>query len=157
LTALTALDVLATARPLRSEVTITAAANELSLSADDARRLRKLSDTLATSLVRLLDSRRPDWGFPLFLGMARLAALERTRESGQWVFLDAFPPDAEVIERARVSTSSEVISAMLHDARTELEVGRVRLVSRLRGDGAFGEGEFADLEDAGNRVAEIQR
>ncbi len=107
--------------------------------------------------MRLLDSRRPDWGFPLVLGMARLAALERTRESGQWVFLDAFPRDAEVIERAHVSTRSEVISAMLRDARTELEVARVRLASRLRGDGAFGEGEFADLEDAGNRFAEIRR
>ncbi len=155
LTALAALEVLATARPLRPEATITAAGEELRLREDEASRLAELSDALAASLVRLLDSRRPDWGFPLVLGMARLAALERTRESGQWVFLDAFPPDAEVIERARVSPRSEVISAMLRDARTELEVARVRLASRLRG--AFGEGEFADLEDAGNRVAEIQR
>ena len=157
LTALAALEVLATARPLRPEATITAAGEELRLREDEASRLAELSDALAASLVRLLDSRRPDWGFPLVLGMARLAALERTRESGQWVFLDAFPPDAEVIERAHVSPRSEVISAMLRDARTELEVARVRLVSRLRSDGAFGEGEFADLEDAGNRVAEIQR
>ena len=155
LTALAALEVLATARPLRPEATITAAGEELRLREDEASRLAELSDALAASLVRLLDSRRPDWGFPLVLGMARLAALERTRESGQWVFLDAFPPDAEVIERAHVSPRSEVISAMLRDARTELEVARVRLASRLRG--AFGEGEFADLEDAGNRVAEIQR
>jgi len=157
LTALAALEALATARPLRPEATITAAGEELRLREDEASRLAELSDALAASLVRLLDSRRPDWGFPLVLGMARLAALERTRESGQWVFLDAFPPDAEVIERAHVSPRSEVISAMLRDARTELEVARVRLVSRLRSDGAFGEGEFADLEDAGNRVAEIQR
>src|SRR5207244_5765137 len=108
LTALAALEVLATARPLRPEGTITAAGEDLRLREDEASRLAELSDALAASLVRLLDSRRPDWGFPLFLGMARLAALERTRESGQWVFLDAFPPDAEVIERARVSTRSEV-------------------------------------------------
>jgi len=157
LTALAALEVLANARPLQPEATITAAGEEVRLREDEALALAKLSDTLAASLVRLLDSRRPDWGFPLVLGMARLAALERTRESGQWVFLDAFPLDAEVIERARVSTRSEVISAMLRDARAELDVARGRLASRLRGDGAFGEGEFADLEDAGNRVAEIQR
>src|SRR2546425_10937402 len=46
---------------------------------------------------------------------------------------------------------------MLRDARAELDVARVRLASRLRGDGIFGEGEFVDLEDAGNRVAEIRR
>ncbi|PYM18843.1 MAG: hypothetical protein DMD78_26625 [Candidatus Rokuibacteriota bacterium] len=157
LTALTALDVLATARPLRSEVTITAAANELSLSADDARRLRKLSDTLATSLVRLLDSPRPDWGFPLLLGMARLAALERTRESQQWVFLDVFPRNAEVIERARVARRPELIGAVLGDAYAALEEARGRLASRPRGDQTFGEGEFSDLEAAGNLVAEIRR
>ena len=157
LTALTALHVLATARPLRPEVTITAAAKELSLSADDARRLRTLSDTLATSLVRLLDSPRPDWGFPLLLGMARLAALERTRESQQWVFLDVFPRAAEVIERARVARRPELIGAVLGDAQFALEAARGRLAARLRGDETFGEGEFGDLEAAGNLVAEIRR
>lgn len=157
LTALTALEVLATARPLRSEITITAAAKELRLSADDALRLRGLSDALAASLVRLLDSPRPDWGFPLLLGMARLAALERTRESQQWVFLDVFPRNAEVIERGRVARRPELIGALLGDAHSALEVARVRLASRLRVDDTFGEGEFADLEAAGNRLAEIRR
>ena len=157
LTALTALDVLATARPLRSDVTITAPAEELSLSADDALGLRKLSDTLATSLVRLLDSSRPDWGFALLLGMARLAALERTRESQQWVFLDVFPRNADVIERARVARRPELIGAVLGDAHSALELARVRLASRLRGDDSFGESEFGDLEAAGNRLAEIRR
>ncbi len=157
LTALAALEVLATARPLRPEVTITAAVRELRLDADEALRLRGLSDALAASLVRLLDSPRPDWGFPLLLGMARLATLERSRESRQWVFLDAFPRSAEVIERARVARRPEVIDAMLSDAHSALDVARVRLASRLRSDDTFEEGEFADLEDAGNRSAEIRR
>src|SRR5438552_1345739 len=122
LTALAALEVLATARPLRPEVTITAAVRELRLDADEALRLRGLSDALAASLVRLLDSPRPDWGFPLLLGMARLATLERSRESRQWVFLDAFPRSAEVIERARVARRPEVIDAMLSDAHSALDV-----------------------------------
>ena len=157
LTALAALAVLATARPMLPEAALTAAGTELRLSEAEALMLPELSDTLAASLVRLLDSHRPDWGFPLLLGMARLAALERTRESGHWVFLDAFPLDAEVIERARVAGNPEVVTAMLRDARAELDVVRVRLASRLRGDGIFGEREFVDLEDAGNRVAEIRR
>ena len=157
LTALTALEVLATARPLRPEVTITAAATELSLGADDAQRLRTLSDTLATSLVRLLESPRPDWGFPLLLGMARLAALERTRESQQWVFLDVFPPNAQVVERARMARRPELIGAVLDDAHSSLEVAHTRLAARLRADDTFGESEFGDLEAAGNHLAEIRR
>jgi len=157
LTALIAVEVLATARPLRPDVTITAAAQELRLDADEALRLRGLSDALAASLVRLLDSPRPDWGFPLLLGMARLVTLERTRESRQWVFLDGFPRSAEVIERARVARRPEAIGAMLSDAHSALDVARARLASRLRSGDTFEEGEFADFEHAGNRFAEIRR
>jgi hypothetical protein len=157
LTALAAVEVLATARPVRADVTITAAAEELRLDADEAERLRGLSDALAASLVRLLESSRPDWGFPLLLGMARLATLERTRESGQWVFLDGFPRNAQVIEPARAARRPEVIGAMLSDARAALQAARARLASHLTSGEAFDEGEFADLEGAGNRFAEIRR
>src|SRR5439155_27008172 len=132
LTALTALEVLATARPVRPEVTITAAAQELRLDADEALRVQRLSDALTASLVRLIDSPRPDWGFPLLLGMARLATLARTRASGQWVFLDAYPPNAAVIERARVPARPEMIGAMLTDAQSTLDVARGRLWSAAR-------------------------
>jgi len=157
LTALAALEVLGAARPLLPEATITAASEELRLREDEARVLPRLVDALAASLVRLLDSSRPDWGFALLLGMARLAALERTGESGRWVFLDGFPEEVAVIGRTRWARRPELVSAMLRDAHAELDAARSRLVSHLRDDGAFGEGELVDLEDAGNRVAEIRR
>ena len=157
LTALTALEVLETARPLRPEVTITAAANALRLDADEALRVQRLSGALTASLVRLLDSPRPDWGFPLLLGMARLATLARTHESGQWVFLDAFSRNADVIERARVPGRPELIATMLTDAQSALDIARGRLSSAVRSDGTFDERGFADFEEAGNRIAEIRR
>jgi hypothetical protein len=73
------------------------------------------------------------------------------------VFLDAFPRRAEVIDRARVARHPRVITTMRADAQADLEAARLRLVSRLRGDAAFVEPELADLEEAGNRVAEIRR
>jgi hypothetical protein len=157
LTALVALEVLSAARPLGPAATITAVGEELRVHEDDALMLAPLSEALSVSLVRLLDSRRPDWGFPLLLGLARLAALERTRASGQWVFLDAFPPDAEVIARPRVAERPEVMAAMLRAARAEMDAARARLAARVAGGAAFPEGEFTDLEGAGNRVAEIRR
>lgn len=157
LTALVALEVLTTGRPLRPEATITAAGAELALREDDAATLVQLSERLAAALVRLIDSRRPDWGYPLLLGMARLVALERTRASGQWVFLDPFPPDGDVIGLHRVSRHPEVLAAMLRDARAELEAARVRIAARLGTDDTFPEREFADLEVAGNRVADLRR
>jgi len=89
--------------------------------------------------------------------VARLATLARTHESGQWVFLDAFSRNADVIERARVPGRSELIATMLTDAQSALDIARGRLSSAVRSDGTFDERGFADFEEAGNRIAEIRR
>jgi hypothetical protein len=68
-----------------------------------------------------------------------------------------FPRNAEVIDRARVARRPDLTGAVLGDAHSGLEIARARLGARLRGDDTFGEGEFADLEAAGNRLAEIRR
>src|SRR5262249_31701710 len=61
--ALLALDVLRTARPLRSG---SEAESDLpQLSAEDVRLVARLQDELRESLVRMVQSTRPDWGFPL--------------------------------------------------------------------------------------------
>jgi hypothetical protein len=156
LSALTALQILTAAQPLLPRTTITADSVELRLREDEAHSLPQLAGALAASLVRLLDSRRPDWGFSLLLGMARLAALDRTRESGRWVFLDAFPSNADVTEQTPVAGAARTIITALRDAEADLDVARGRLFSRLLHEGRFTEREFAELEESGNRVAEIR-
>ncbi len=157
LTALTALEVLAAARLLAPDAVIATASEELRLRGPEAAIVTAMSDALGRSLVRLLDSRRPDWGFPLLVGMARLAALERTRASGRWVFLDGFAPDSERIERTRVAERPALVAVMLGDARAALGQARERLVARVQPGGAFAEQAFAEVESAGNRFAETWR
>ena len=71
LTALAALETLATARPLLPEATMTAGEEELRLREDEAVILPRLSDALAASLVRLVASRRPDHTAPVYVRSTR--------------------------------------------------------------------------------------
>jgi hypothetical protein len=152
LTALVALEMLASARALLATTTITSSDEALTVRDDEAVLLPQLSEALAASLVRLVDSRRPDWGFPLLLGMARLVALERTRVSGHWVLVDSSPLVHQEIESTRTALKPEVIARIRGTARSDLDAARGKLIARLHADGVFAEREFADLEDAGGRV-----
>src|SRR5262249_13260237 len=100
--ALAALDVLDAARRLRPDV-IRAGPHGLPRRPGEAARLTRLADVLEESLVRLMETTRPDWGLPMLLGMARLIALRETVETGHWQFLDAFPVDAAVLPPIRTT------------------------------------------------------
>jgi hypothetical protein len=152
LSALLALDVLRHARPLRPALLVHEGPV---LDEADLGMLDPLVRALEASLVRLVRSSRPDWGFPLLVGMARLAALEESRRLGRWVFLDVFPTDAAVVSVEAVRRRAQATGALLDEARRDFMAARVRLVPRAESDGLFPELAFATLEQAGNRLIEI--
>jgi hypothetical protein len=152
LSALLALDVLRHARPLRPALLVHGGPV---LDEADLGMLDPLARALEASLVRLVRSSRPDWGFPLLVGMARLAALEESRRLGRWVFLDVFPTDAAVVSVEAVRRRAQATGALLDEARRDFMAARVRLVPRAESDGLFPELAFATLEQAGNRLIEI--
>jgi hypothetical protein len=96
---LLALETLRDARPLRMDGVAGATGGGPALDDADVELVGRLVESLETSLLRLLRSSRPDWGFPLLVGMARLVTLDETRRAGHWMFLDAFAPDEMVIPR----------------------------------------------------------
>src|SRR5262245_51915967 len=67
---ITALRILAEARPLRAEAVWRSDDELPCLDADAERALRAFAGRLADSLPRLLDGTRPDWGTALLVGMA---------------------------------------------------------------------------------------
>jgi hypothetical protein len=152
LTALVAVGTLASPGALSASATITSSDEALTVRDDEAVLLPQLSEALGASLVRLVDSRRPDRGFPLLLGMARLVALERTRASGQWVLVDSSPLVHQEIGSTRTALKPEAIARIRGAARSDLDAALGKLIARLHADGVFAEREFADLEDAAVRV-----
>jgi hypothetical protein len=155
-TGLAALETLRAARPLVAGAARSDGSNALAFTKADAEAARRLSDALASALVRLVASERPDGGAALLVGMARLVALQESRRSERWVVLDAFPAGADTRPRRRPSAHAELVAALLEDAGEELARSRERLVIRA-GDGAFHEADFASFEAAVNRSWELRR
>jgi hypothetical protein len=154
--ALAALDVLDTARRLRPEA-IRSDSTGLALKPGEAARLARLADALEESVVRLVDSTRPDWGLSMLVGMARLVALRETVETGHWRFLDAFAVDATVLPPIRTSRRRAYLATIREDNRRELETARESLLEAVGVGDEFPEIDFARLESAANRWLEVSQ
>ena len=157
ITALLALETLRDARPLRGKSYAGGGAAGPALDPAELETIVALSDALEASLVRLAHSTRPDRGFPLLVGMARLVALDQSRHTGRWTFLDAFPDDATVIPRAEVARRPGMTREILEEAAADFAIMRARLDARAVAAEGFPEATFAGFEAAGNRVLEITR
>ena len=154
---LLALETLRDARPLRMDGVAGAAGGGPALDDADVELVGRLVEALETSLVRLLRSSRPDWGFPLLVGMARLVTLDETRRAGHWMFLDAFAPDEMVIPAQQILGRPTLAQALRDEAGGDFAVVRARLGRRVESGPSFPEADFASLEGAGNRLIEISR
>jgi hypothetical protein len=157
ITTLLALEVLRDARPLRADGYAGGGAGGPVLDSTELETLAALAVELEASLVRLVHSSRPDRGFPLLVGMARLAALDQSRQTGRWIFLDTFSRDAVVISPAEVARRPAMTRELLEEAAADFAITRARLSARALDDEGFPEATFAGLEAAGNRWLEISR
>ena len=157
LAAAQALEVIQTARKLIPESYLGSGHPSMALDEGEGQALDGLTEALTESLVRLARSDRPDWGSALLVGLARLAALDQTRQAGSWGFLDTFPPDAPRVGRRRLAKRPDLLAGVLREARKDFAAARARVLRpRAAGDG-FRELDFAELEAAGNRLLEALR
>ncbi len=148
---LVALDTLARAPGLEPAALATLA--EPPLEAAERAALARYAAALRSALVRLAASSRPDFGFPLLVGMARLAAVERSLATGRLVVLDAFPANARRIPRAVVRRTADAARGICDDACADARAS----LGRFTAAAAIEERVYADLEDAVNRCAELTR
>ena len=119
----------------------------------DARALSRYGARLRSSLVRLVGSTRSDVGFPLLVGMARLATVERSLAERRLVVLDTYPPTARRLPPAVLAAAPDAAQGLLADARAELAASRQRLAAETEPD----ERAYGALETAANRVVELHR
>jgi hypothetical protein len=132
--ALAAIDVLEEARMLDGSARHAPADFDFAIDDETWAALARYQRKLESELVDLAGSRREDWGSAFLIGMARMAAIEASLESGRFVFLDSFPDDAATITPTRLAQRSEVAIRMLDETRAQLH-------SALR--------HFARVEDPG--------
>lgn len=121
------------------------------LSAAELLVLRGLESTVEDRLVDLFRSRRPDWGTPFLVGMARLLVVRESIDRGSLVFLDVFPEDAPARspngERWR-----EVGPLLVARAQARFDAARRHSLGRP----GHREMDYARMEAAANHLMEIR-
>jgi hypothetical protein len=147
-----ALEVLSRARPLRPAMQRVVPGPEGSLGPTERAALAGFARKLEADLSRLVASRRPDFGYPLLLGMARLLVVDASLRSGRITVLDAFPLDAPTLPPASGAGRELFLRELGEYARDELAHSRHHV---LAGDDLV-ERDYNELEAAANRYLEVR-
>jgi len=149
---LLALEILLEPRPLTSASFFELTHSGAPLTPREMRALADHREDLVRQLVRLVRSTRPDRGFPLLVGIARLQVLDLSLERGRFVFLDAFADEARVIASDRLDEQRAQLLALRPRTQQVFDEARRRFAD----DSRSGESAYAGLEAAGNRLRELE-
>lgn len=144
-----ALDALHGRRIVPEEVLRSSSEAAFSLDAGATEQLRGYAAAVTEAMVRLFDSPRPDRGYPLLVGLARLQALETSIASGRLVVLDVYREDAEVIPDRVVRQYRSELSALSRERRDDFVAARAAFFAK-----ANDEARWAQLETAANLLLE---
>ncbi len=125
------------------------------LDADDRVWIEATGRALEERARALLSSRRPDWGDPLLLVLARREALAESLRRGRWVVLDAYPRDAPSVPGSAFRDGAR--RRFLEEIQTDVADQLARARAALRAASDYDERRFNDWEDALNRALELRR
>jgi len=123
------------------------------LSEDEQRVLSSYGENLENSVMELVSSRRPDWGYALLLAAARYQAVMRSLECNRLLLLDPFP-DAGLKESAKSGQDDPGITARLAN-RARRDYRRIR--QEVLSGNPLDERNYNRLEESAGRYAEMER
>lgn len=115
--------------------------------------LESLRDQLMLSLVKLIHSKRSDWGYAVLVNIARLAAIDMTLQLDQWVFVDDFGMDSEWVSADELAQYAEPMQIQIDDALSNWMQMRKVLLS----PGDLMEANYSKLEMSANRYFELRK
>ncbi len=148
LTGLIAIKVLAEGQPLRPDAFVV---THEAVTPEEKAVLERLRDQQILSLLKSVNSGRPDWGYALLVNMARFIAVDLSLQLGQWVFIDDFAMDSEWVSADQVAQYAEEMQVQIKDSLNNLIQTRKAL---LNPDGLT-ESNYSKLEMSANRYFEL--
>ena len=113
--------------------------------------LEKLKNQLTLSLVKSVNSKRPDWGYATLINLARIIVLDHSLQLGRWVFLDDFARDSEWISVDQYDHYTNQMLTQINDAKTNLTQTRNALLNLDE----LTEASYSNVEMAANRYFEL--
>jgi len=151
LTALFAIKALIEAPPLQADALLRINQPAFKISEAERRVLQALRNDLETSLVKAVNSNRPDWGFAVLVNMARYIAIDASLQSGYWIFIDDFAEDSERLRPDQYLDHIDQIRILAGEAKAALNQIRQSASLRQR----LSESEYSQIEMAANRYIEL--
>lgn len=150
---LAALDVLQAAIAPRPATLLQSRLPAFKLNAGQIATLNQFREKLFTDLIRLMHSERPDWGYPLLVGMARLHALDATIASGHLVVLDrSHKTDADA-DKPSTGIDADALPAALQYTQRLFAAANTRLADPAPLD----ERGYAEIEQSVTALLQIHR
>ncbi len=137
----------------RSLVTVPAQPSGCGLTRPERERLVEIERGFAETVIKLLQSRRPDRGFPLTLACARYLAVAHSLRENRLLLLNACPETAETIDPLSQAGSLKILQRLADQTRLEVTEKRRRIFSQ---SGKNNEFFWCRLENAATRYAELQ-
>jgi hypothetical protein len=151
LTGLFAIKALVEAPPLQTAALLLRNQQDFKISEAERRVLQAFRHDLETSLIKAIDSNRPDWGYAVLVNIARYIAIDATLQSGYWVFLDDFTENSEWVKPDDYLQNSAQMRYLIADARAALTQIRQTAATRQ----LWTEAEYSQIEMAANRYLEL--
>jgi hypothetical protein len=148
LTGLVAIKVLMEEQPLHTDAFFI---THESVTQEEKKVLARLSDQLTLSLLKSVNSGRPDWGYAVLINMARVVAADLSIQLGQWVFIDDFAMDSEWVSADQFVQYAEQMQIQINDARANLLQTRKALLN----SGGLTETNYSNFEMSANRYFEL--
>jgi hypothetical protein len=148
LTGLVAIKILMEEQSLRPDAILV---THETVTPDEKEVLAEFREKLGLSLLKSLNSERPDWGYAVLVNMARFAAVDLSLQSGLWVFIDDFGMDSEWVSVDEFARHAEQMQAQIKDSLTNLRQTRKTLLA----PGELTEANYSKLEMSANRYFEL--
>ncbi|EFK08994.1 conserved hypothetical protein [delta proteobacterium NaphS2] len=153
-----ALDALDHAFPLRKGILIcmddfARPGDRRGLTKNERDKLSAYADTLEASVIRLLSSSRPDWGYPLLLANARFQAITWSLKRNRLYLLDPFPESSKSVNVEKLEGDPAVTRKLADRAwRKYWEIRRSTFAEDVLDERTYnrmeeGAGRFAELEN----------
>ncbi len=123
------------------------------LTQNERNKLSAYAETLKASVIHLVSSNRPDWGYPLLLAAARYQAVMGSLKRNRLLLLDPFPEAAKSVS-AKTVQGDPTVTARLADRawRTYWNIRRNTFAGKV-----VEERTYNGLEESAGRFAELEK
>jgi len=123
------------------------------LSEQEITALQLYRKQLNKSLLKLVDSNRPDWGMAVMINTARLIAIDKSIKQGKLTFINTFDSQSVATDAIGLDKYAEQLQNHLNDTQSSLMHSKSLLIQKK----IMTEVDYSQLEMLANHYTELNK